>query len=74
MLSLAGEIPTRETARGLDMHFDELGNEGDDYEDVDTQYMIEQSLLECNKQIGSRDSILGDECRYTASCFTLVNL
>ncbi|XP_035632938.1 dynein axonemal heavy chain 12-like isoform X1 [Oncorhynchus keta] len=44
------------------MHFDELGYEGDGYEDVDTQYMIEQSLLECKKQIESQDSSLGDEC------------
>ncbi|XP_010880394.2 dynein heavy chain 12, axonemal isoform X2 [Esox lucius] len=38
------------------MHFEEVEYGGDDFDDVDTQKMIEQSLLGCNKEIETRDS------------------
>ncbi|KAL0978823.1 hypothetical protein UPYG_G00176190 [Umbra pygmaea] len=43
------------------MHFDELGYEDEDIVDLDSQYMIEQSLQGCNKLIGSLDSCSRDE-------------
>lgn len=46
------------------MDFDLLEMDGD--EDADTQYMIEQSLLECTKQSEHQDRHPEDGCRWAA--------